>query len=291
MITIAITAFKEPASIRKAIEAITSQDISEEYELICSCPDDETAAVVKEYSKYNPAIKHLKDPGCGKYTALNLIFSHAKGRIIIMTDGDVWLTPGSVKEMIAPFDDAKVGLATGRPVSANPRDNMWGYWSHLLTEAGAHPIRTDKVAKGEPFSISGYLWAVRKGVIDKLPLDVAEDAIAPYLALAKGWKIAYVPKAKVLVKYPTNWHDWYTQKVRSIRCSKNLRKYVDARYMRTFGAEASAAGRALHYSESFRELVWTFMLIAARTAAWAGAWLENAMKDYGEGWERIESTK
>ena len=291
MITIAITAFKEPVSIGKAIEAITSQKISEEYELICSCPDDETAAVIMEYSKHNPAIKYLKDPGCGKYTALNMIFARSKGRIIIMTDGDVWMASGSIKAMADSFSDPKVGLATGMPVSANPRSNMWGYWSHLLTEAGAHTIRMDKVAKGEPFSISGYLWAVRKGVIEKLPLDVAEDAVAPYLALAKGWKIAYAQGAKVFVRYPTNWRDWYTQKVRSIRCSKNLCKYVDARYMRTFGAEASAAGRALHYADSFKELVWTFSLMAARTAAWIGAWSENIRKDYGEGWERIESTK
>lgn len=291
MITIAITAFKEPDCIRRTLDSILSQDIPEEFELLGVCPDRETADVIKGYAKAHPQVRYVADPGKGKYTALNLIFRQARGRIIIMTDGDVWLDKGSIEAIIRPFADQKVGVATGRPVSANDRGNMWGYWSHLLTDAGAHEIRTEKTAKGEPFSVSGYLWAVRKGVIEELPLDVAEDAIAPYLALSRGSDIAYVPDARVYVKYPTNWHDWYAQKVRSIRCSRNLRKYVDARYMRTFGAEASAVFRVLGYARSIRELGWTFGLMAARATTWAGAWMENRRKDYSEGWERIESTK
>ena len=49
MISIIITAFKEPKTIGKAIESFVSQKIDEEYELIVACPDKETHDVIEKY--------------------------------------------------------------------------------------------------------------------------------------------------------------------------------------------------------------------------------------------------
>jgi glycosyltransferase involved in cell wall biosynthesis len=59
MISIIITAFKEPKTIGKCIEAIINQDIKEDYELILSAPDKETQDIAKTYQKQN---KNLSRP-------------------------------------------------------------------------------------------------------------------------------------------------------------------------------------------------------------------------------------
>src|SRR3989338_1946959 len=139
MISIIITSYKEPRTIGKAIESFLKQKIREEYELIVSAPDRETQEVVKRYSKKFKQVKLFKDPGKGKTLAINLLLPRLKGEIIILTDGDVYVSSDSINKIIDAFKDKKVCCITGRPFSINPRDNLFGYWSHMLCNA-AHKI-------------------------------------------------------------------------------------------------------------------------------------------------------
>ena len=112
MISIIITAYKEHETIGKAIESFLNQDIKEEYEMIVSCPDEETAQVVKKYSEKNKRIRRFKDPGQGKMLALNLLFQQAKGDILILTDGDVFVSQNSAGKILEAFKDPKVGCVS-----------------------------------------------------------------------------------------------------------------------------------------------------------------------------------
>ena len=55
MISIIITAFKEPKTIGKAIGSILEQNIKEKYELIVACPDEETKNIALSYK----GVKHF----------------------------------------------------------------------------------------------------------------------------------------------------------------------------------------------------------------------------------------
>lgn len=143
MISIIITAFKEPKTIGKAIESVLNQNLTEEYELIVACPDEETKKIALSF----PKVKHFKDPGKGKSFALNLLFKEAKGNILIFTDGDVYLGESAITEITKPFVDPKIGFVGGRVISQNSKKTMLGYWSHLLADVGAH--RTRKIVQKE----------------------------------------------------------------------------------------------------------------------------------------------
>src|SRR3989344_5375159 len=171
MLSIIITTFREP-NIRRAIDAILGQNITDEFELIVAAPDVETENLVAEYNKTHPQIRYFKDPGRGKSFALNLLFKEARGDIIIFTDGDVILGKSSIKNILKHFSDLKVGVVSGKPVPSNPRNTMLGYWAHLLFEAGAHSIRKKLFSEGKFLETSGYLLAIRSRVINEIPLDV-----------------------------------------------------------------------------------------------------------------------
>src|SRR3989344_2009869 len=215
-LSIVITSFKEP-NIDKAIDAVVTQDIPYDYELFVVAPDDATKRVTEKFKKDYKQVRFFRDPGKGKSFALNLVMKKLTGKIIILTDGDVILGENSIKEITKVFEDKNIGVATGRVISTNNKDNMLGYWSHMLCDAGAHSIRQELYEKAEFLECSAYLMALRAGIINEFPLDVAEDAFIPYMFYKKNYKIAYVPTAQVFVKWPNNFNDWVEQKVSKMK--------------------------------------------------------------------------
>lgn len=295
MISIVITSYKEPETIGKAIESFIRQRIREKYELVISAPDSGTLNVAKKYAKKHKQIKIIKDPGKGKSYAVNWLLPKLKGDIVVLSDGDVYVSEDSVNRLIEPFADKRIGCTTGRPVSANSRGNMLGYWSHLLTDAGAHQARLKRAQKGQFLECSAYLWAFRKNIVKGYPLDVAEDAIVPLLLWLKGYKVAYVPEAQVYVKYPDNLQDFIEQKVRTAKSHETLMKYIPlkAPRMKSFSNEILEGWRAFFYPKNLKEIIWTKILFAVRLYTWILAFYEIKLKkqEYKDAWKRVESTK
>ena len=127
-----------------------------------------------------------------------------------MTDGDVFLGKNSINLLLEKFKDKKIACVSGRPMSQNNRNNIFGFWSHLLLYA-AHKLREKRNKMKKFLECSGYLWAFRN-IIKNFPIDVAEDSIIPAILWEKGYKIAYAEKSIVYVKYPTNLKDTIEQR-------------------------------------------------------------------------------
>lgn len=293
MISIVITSFKEPLTIGKAIDAFASQKISQKYELIVAAPDAETLNAAKKAAKNLKNIKIVRDPGKGKSFAINWLLPKLKGDIAVLSDGDVYVSEDSVNRLIEPFENPEIGCVSGRPVSANPRESKFGYWSHLLVDAGAHEARLRRAKKGRFLECSAYLWAFRKNAINDFPTDVAEDTIVPILFMLKGYKIAYSPKSIVYVKYPDNMKDFIAQKIRTVKSHETLSKYFrKIPRMKTFFNEIAEGWTALLYPRSVKEFFWTLELLPVRLYIWLAAfWAIRKGKVYSDAWQRIESTK
>lgn len=295
MLSVIITAYNEPESVKVAIDSFLKQRIKEKNEILVVCPDKETKNVVVSYSRKYKSIKHIHDPGKGKPTALNTAFKHAKGNILILTDGDVYAGENSVNELLKPFEDRKVGAVSGRPVSLNDKGTLLGFWSHLLTDAGAHSIRLERVEAGKFIVCTGYLYAIRN-VIDNIPKDVlADDAIISHMVWNKGYKIGYAPNALVYVKYPTNFKDWILQKKRSAGGYRQIKQYFgNGPKMRSFWRELFFGWyRALIYPNTFKEFIYTFLLFFARLYLWIKIFIDLNIRKQGfnQVWKRVESTK
>lgn len=294
MISIVITAFREP-QIGKAIESITSQNISQEYELIVACPDAETKAIVEKYAAKNKNIKHFQDPGKGKSFALNQLFKILASEILIFTDGDVYLENNAINEILGPFQDPKVGCVSGRVVSQNSKEIMLGYWSHLLADVGAHRIRKKLSGEGKFLECTGYLFAFRNNVIKEIPLDVAEDAMIPYYFHKKGYKIAYAENARVYVKNPSTFKDWLKQRKRTAGAHEKLTRYEpNFPKVKSFKNEMlHGMGAVWSYPKKTKEYLWTGALMGARLYMWLSLFYDLKIKKqhYQDGWERVETTK
>jgi cellulose synthase/poly-beta-1,6-N-acetylglucosamine synthase-like glycosyltransferase len=288
-VTILITAYHEADIIGRLLASLAPQAM--DAEVIVTCPDEETAHAAQEY----PGVVIIRDPGLGKPAALNRGLQRALGGLIVMTDGDVYLGEGSLAALLAPFDDPQVGAVSGHPVSTSPRDTMLGYWSHLLTEAGAHAEREQRDATGAFFVCSGYLYAIRAGLVRSIPENaLAEDAVISHLIGEQGYRIRYAPDALVYVKFPATYRDWLKQKVRSAGGYAQPLIVQSPLRMRGFRQEmVSGTVRALRYPRSLREMGWTLLLLAARLHLWLLIFWRVRIRrlPLTELWKRVESTK
>jgi len=237
-------------------------------------------------------IKIIKDKGVGKPQALNLAINTIKEDILILTDGDVYTNKHSIESIIENFDDT-IGLITGKVISLNSKDNMLGFWSHFLTNA-ANKMREEKNSKGEFFEGSGYLLAVRKNLLGKIPSHtLSDDGVISKMVFDKGYKIKYLPSAKVYVNYPTNFKDWIIQKKRS--AGGYTRDKVEKKYgNRSFIKEAiRGVGLFFSYPKSLKEYYYLKVLFLARIYLWIIIFIDLKIKrkKFSDIWIRVESTK
>ena len=291
-LTIIVTTFQEEQTLPRALDALLAQPLPERSEVLVVGPDDATAAVAARYAALDARIRHLRDKGQGKPAALNLAFAEARGEFAVLTDGDVYLGPGALLELLAPFRDIHVGAVSGRPHSLNPRDNMLGYWSHLLVEQ-AHQLRLFKARRGEYCECSGYLYAVRRSLVQPIPEDtLVEDGIVSFQVWKQGCCIAYAPEAAVYCRFPATWADWLRQKVRTTAGYQQpyFRKAPRVRSLREEMVQGTR--RTLQFARTPREFLWSLALLPARLYVWLySAWRLWRSRS-GKGlWQRVESTK
>jgi len=298
MIDIIITSYNEPKATLKAVNAFLDQKIKQKFRIIVCDPFKD----VKEFLKKNIKDKRVGfflDPGEGKSYALNLLFeklaSKNKDDIIILTDGDVYVSDNAVAEILDAFKDKEIGCVTGKPVSIDDRNTKYGCWANVAF-AGIDKVRKKLSNEKKFFECSGYLFAIRKGVIDDFPLETSEDSIIPYLFWEKGYKIAYAEKAEVYVKNPGNWKDWLNQKVRNIKGHESLNKIAPnmPRTKSLFNEIKEGAFFAIKQPRNLKEFFWIIELYFARLYIYIKAFRELRKKEsYADGWREteIKSTK
>jgi cellulose synthase/poly-beta-1,6-N-acetylglucosamine synthase-like glycosyltransferase len=289
MISVIITAFKEPKTIGKAVESLkkSSKEMREKSEIIVIAPDEET---LKAGKKAGAGI--LRDSGEGKSVALNLAVSKAKGDILILTDGDVHVSENAISALSEKMKDEKIGAVTGKPVSINSRKNKFGFWAYLLTKT-ADERRKKALRDGKRFFCSGYLFAIRKKLFPKLQENLlSEDGYVSHRVYEQGFKISYADKAEVYVKYPDNFSDWIKQKKRSAGGYNQIRKMTGVE-IRSFRKESSGGFGLLNYVSNLKELFWLFDLFLSRIYLWILIYRDINLKkkSHKEIWKRVESTK
>ena len=291
MISIIITSYKEPRTIGRAIECILKNNLKD-YEILVIAPDKETLDAAKIYSNKNKKIILIKDSEEGKSSALNLAVSKAKGEILVLTDGDVYVNENSVNLLLKPFKDEKIGAVSGNPVSLNDKNNKLGFWAYILTNI-ANERRKKAIKLKKRFFCSGYLFAIRKKLFPKLPNELlSEDGFISHKVYEKGFKIDYSEKSEVYIKYPTNIKDWIIQKKRSAGGYNQIRSMINVE-IRSFKKESAGALSLFKFASNFKEFFWIISLFAMRVYLWILIYKEINLqkKSHKTIWKRVESTK
>jgi cellulose synthase/poly-beta-1,6-N-acetylglucosamine synthase-like glycosyltransferase len=292
MLSIILTSYKEEKTIANAIQSILDNKLKIDYEILVVAPDKETIDVAQIFAGKYSKIKVIKDKNKGKPAALNLAISYAKGEILILTDGDVYVDKNSLANLLESFKDEKVGAVCGHPISINAKENIFGYWAYVLTNV-ANERRLTAIKNKKRFFCSGYLFAIRKNIFPKLPEELlSEDGFISNNVYENEFKIDYAKDAKVYVKYPDNFSDWIKQKKRSAGGYNQIKNLI-GKEIRSFKKESSGIFGLLKFVSNFYEFFWLTLLFFARIYLWVLIYIDINMrkKSQKEIWKRVDSTK
>lgn len=313
MISILITAMREAATIGRGLETLLN-GYTGDLEILVSIPDEETwQALIATATSLGIADKvkrselSLDGKPKGKPRELNALMDMAQGDIWIFGDaGDTEFGDNVINKLLQHFDDPQVFAVTGRPLSMDSKDNMMGYFGHLLADAAHHkrmidltdnPGHSRTFVKKRPFfPVSGYLFAMRKTDIRAPEDTLVEDAFFSYELHNRGHKIAYEPEAKVYVKYARTLADYFKQKKRSVGGYVQLWKYHIVKpetNTRSFWLELEYFWFPIRYAQNLQQLWWSIMLYPVRLWLWIQIFWERRVlnKDFARTWVRIETTK
>jgi poly-beta-1,6-N-acetyl-D-glucosamine synthase len=294
MIHIIITSYNEPKSTLRAVNSFLKQNFDKDFNIIVVDPFQETEKFLSKNIK-DKRVKFFLDPGEGKSYALNILFqenfSTNKDDLFVLTDGDVYVSENTLNTIVKTFEDPEIGCITGKPVVIDDRTNKYGYWAYLVF-SGIDKARQKLSNNNKFLECSGYLFAIRNGVINDFSLDASEDAIISYLFWKKGYKIKYIPEIEVYVKNPGNWNDWLVQKIRNIKGHENLNNIApDMPRTKSFWNEIKYGWYFFFiYPKNLKEFWWTIELYFARLYLYYKSFRElKTQNAYSDGWRRNET--
>lgn len=289
-----ITTFKEPKTIGKAIKqvVIPNRDILDHISLIIVATDEKTIKAAKE-TITELKIKEfeiIKDKGTGKPAALNLAVKSklAINRTLILTDGDVYVSDNSIKELINTIEKKDLQIVSGHPISLENRKKMFGFYSHLFCSAADYKRKNE-----ENTPASGYLYAIKDWtIIFPIPENLrAEDAYISQKYVDNGFNIGYNEKATVNVHFPKNTKDWINQKTRSLGGNVQLHNFKTKK-TRSIKEDIKMALYPIMFASTPMEYIYLKYLYPLRLYLWLKIYFLNKFNKLGTGrWESIKSSK
>ena len=286
---IAIMAYNEGASVAGAVRSILGQSgphvLLGRIAVVASGCTDDTVERAREAGGDDPRFTVLEQTRReGKASAISAFLrSVPEAEIVVLAGGDTRLEPGSLEALLAPFDDATVGMTGGHPVPLNSTDRLMGRVAHLLWELH-HRVALTSPKLGE-------LVAFRP-VFGEVPAGTAVDeAEIEALIRDHGLRLAYAPGAVVRMKGPETVRDYLTQR-RRIHAGHLQLKHQRGYAVSTMSTAPiwPAVGAARRESRCPAGTLMAAVGLEA-TARFLGLWDARVIRRDLRAWKPISSTK
>lgn len=213
--SVGICAYNEEKNIGRLLKNILSHKSKHQLVkiiVVSSGSTDRTDAIIKSLQQKNNKIKLIIEAKRkGKWSAVNKILFENKSKFLVMTDADCLLADKAIDFLLAGFSRG-IGVVGGKTIPVNKGNGFWSYGARLryqLFHFGAL-IGSDR---GDHCHLSGYLYAIRKGLVNSIPPLICDDLYIGVQVKKKGFRIIYQPNAQVYIKHPTNLRDFIHQRV------------------------------------------------------------------------------
>ncbi|WP_018517893.1 MULTISPECIES: glycosyltransferase [unclassified Streptomyces] len=214
-VTVLVPAYNEKKCIANTVRSLLASDYPVEVIVIDDGSTDGTADIVQRMRL--PNVRVVRQRNAGKPAALNNGIAHARNDIIVMMDGDTVFEPSTVRELVQPFGDPRVGAVAGNAKVGN-RDSLIGAWQHIEYVMGFNlDRRMYDVLRCMP-TIPGAVGAFRREALERVG-GVSEDTLAEdtdvTMALHRdGWRVVYAENARAWTEAPETVQQLWSQRYR-----------------------------------------------------------------------------
>ncbi|HET9457614.1 MAG TPA: glycosyltransferase [Candidatus Limnocylindrales bacterium] len=196
LVTVGIAAFNEAGQLAERIGNVLDQAVSFELEVIVASDGstDGSAALVEQLAASDGRIRLLDLPRGGQTAAQRAIFEAARGEVVVLTDAETRFAAGCLAALVAPFEDPRVGAATGRLAwldgdRTETARNEGVYWRYEQW------VRRLESRAGWLTAVTGALLAVRASAYRAVPDHASMDHLLPLEVRDQGLVVLAVPEA------------------------------------------------------------------------------------------------
>jgi biofilm PGA synthesis N-glycosyltransferase PgaC len=190
-ISIIIPCHNEATHLRAKLEDLRGADYPREkleVVVVSDGSDDDTAAAAEGEA----GVRVVAWPERrGKPAAMNAGARAAAGDVLVFTDANARIPPESLRELVAPLGDVRVGAACGEQVVTRGAAPERAYWRLEGV------LKRWEAALGSVVGADGSLYAVRRELYRPVPENrlIMDDFYVSLEVVAGGRRLAYVPQA------------------------------------------------------------------------------------------------
>ncbi|MFE1292646.1 bifunctional polysaccharide deacetylase/glycosyltransferase family 2 protein [Streptomyces sp. NPDC058751] len=214
-VTVVVPAYNEQECITNTLLSLAASDHPIEVIVVDDGSTDDTSAIVEELGL--PNVRLIRQPNSGKPTALNTGVAAASYDLIVMMDGDTVFEPSTVRELVQPFANQRVGAVAGNAKVGN-RDTLIGAWQHIEYVMGFNLDRRMYDVLNCMPTIPGAIGAFRRTALQQAggmsDDTLAEDTDVTMALHRAGWKVVYAEDARAWTEAPVSMKQLWSQRYR-----------------------------------------------------------------------------
>lgn len=216
-VSVVVPAYNEEASIGATVASLLDTDYPGTVEVIVVDDGslDRTAAIVDSIGL--PSVHLIRKANGGKPSALNAGIAVARAEVLVLVDGDTVFQRDTIRHLVAPLADPRVGAVSGNTKVAN-RGGILGRWQHIEYVIGFNlDRRMFDVLRCMP-TVPGAIGAFRRSVLAEVggvPGDtLAEDTDLTMAICRTGLRVVYEEKALAWTETPSSLRQLWRQRYR-----------------------------------------------------------------------------
>ncbi|WP_369390783.1 bifunctional polysaccharide deacetylase/glycosyltransferase family 2 protein [Streptomyces sp. CG1] len=214
-VSVIVPAYNESAGIEAAVRSLLASDHPVEIIVVDDGSTDGTADLVESLGL--PGVRVIRQENAGKPAALNTGLAAASCDLVVMVDGDTVFEPDTVRTIVQPFADPRVGAVSGNAKVVN-RGGLLGRWQHIEYVVGFNlDRRLFDLAECMP-TVPGAVGAFRRGALLDLggvsDVTLAEDTDLTMALCRAGWRVVYEEGAVAWTEAPASLGALWRQRYR-----------------------------------------------------------------------------
>ncbi|MGW4440240.1 glycosyltransferase [Streptomyces sp. NPDC004596] len=214
-VSVLVPAYNEAKCIENTVRSLMRSEHPIEVLVIDDGSTDGTARIVEGLGL--PNVRVIRQLNAGKPAALNRGMANARHDLIVMMDGDTVFEPATVRELVQPFADPRVGAVAGNAKVGN-KDTLIGAWQHIEYVMGFNlDRRMYDVLRCMP-TIPGAVGAFRRSALERVggmsDDTLAEDTDITMAMHRDGWHVVYAEKARAWTEAPESVQQLWSQRYR-----------------------------------------------------------------------------
>jgi cellulose synthase/poly-beta-1,6-N-acetylglucosamine synthase-like glycosyltransferase len=182
--------------------------------VIDSGSEDRTRDIVRKFKRFRKIKLIVEKERNGKANALNKVFRHCTGDIVVLSDADCRLKKDILLKSMPCFSDPSLGALTGKQTLINPDETLSTRIESKYRDF-YYLLRNAESILDSTFIFHGEFSAFRKNLLDKIFCDsVADDSELALRIRKKNYRTILLPKAKYWEYAPSKLSDRTKQKYR-----------------------------------------------------------------------------